>query len=337
MRPKDVRECVEIVAAHPVVGPRYGSAIADLRPVWLHVLAARAFCGTAVFEEVIGSRVRMLGVGATLFVSDHFIRDLKTPPFFWMGPELVRRIGREDYPLLYENQVREANSRDGLNLAVWQCTLRMEAMRRVEVWNEFMTAFLKDHCGYLIKELVAQGESVEHLLGMRSTGSLLWQGSEARHSEYSDENLDNLLRTPHVIGMTRQLVLTRPISWVGSLFRYEPPQCGFSPSEQRLLLAALDGGTDEALSDTLAISLDTVKKTWRLIYERVAGCLPELVPGNSATDNGTLRGKEKKHRLLAYLRQHPEELRPVSRKLLPGNSPQLGPSFLVGVGNNTRK
>jgi hypothetical protein len=28
------------------------------------------------------------------------------------------------------------------------------------------------------------------------------------------------------------------------------------------------------------------------------------------------RGKEKKHRLLGYLREHAEELRPVSRKLL---------------------
>ena len=36
----------------------------------------------------------------------------------------------------------------------------------------------------------------------------------------------------------------------------------------------------------------------------------------AAGDGTGERGKEKKHHLLAYLHKHPEELRPVSRKLL---------------------
>ncbi len=34
MRPNDAKECVEIVAAHPFMGPRYGSGTTDLRTVW---------------------------------------------------------------------------------------------------------------------------------------------------------------------------------------------------------------------------------------------------------------------------------------------------------------
>ncbi len=34
MQLNDVRECVHIVAAHPILGPRYGSAIVDLRAAW---------------------------------------------------------------------------------------------------------------------------------------------------------------------------------------------------------------------------------------------------------------------------------------------------------------
>jgi hypothetical protein len=80
---------------------------------------------------------------------------------------------------------------------------------------------------------------------------------------------------------------------------------------------ALDGGTDKELADELGISLSAVKKTWRMIYDRVAACQPELIPSNSQADAWTQdRGKQKKQRLLAYLREHPEELRPVSRKLL---------------------
>jgi hypothetical protein len=104
---------------------------------------------------------------------------------------------------------------------------------------------------------------------------------------------------------------------VGSLFLYAPPQFGFSRSGQRLLSSALEGGTDEEVSDKLGISIFAVKKTWPVIYDRVAACLPGLVPANSQTDVWTQnRGKQKKQRLLSYLREHPEELRPVSRKLL---------------------
>ena len=114
------------------------------------------------------------------------------------------------------------------------------------------------------------------------------------------------------------MAFSNSASWLGSLFvYYSPPRFGFNRSEQRLLVAALEGGTDKEVSDVLGISLFAVKKTWRIIYERVATCQPEMVPANTQVDALTQdRGKQKKQRLLSYLREHPEELRPVSRKLL---------------------
>jgi len=45
----------------------------------------------------------------------------------------------------------------------------------------------------------------------------------------------------------------------------------------------------------------------------VAGYAAELVPiSASVRDGAAERGKEKKQRLLAYLREHPEELRPAA-------------------------
>jgi hypothetical protein len=99
MRPEDVRECVEIVAAHPVIGPRYGSAIGDLRRVWLELMGREAF-HAVVFEDSNDSKIRTMGVGVSVFVSDEFLLELKTPPFFWVGPGLINRINRGDSPLL---------------------------------------------------------------------------------------------------------------------------------------------------------------------------------------------------------------------------------------------
>lgn len=75
------------------------------------------------------------------------------------------------------------------------------------------------------------------------------------------------------MGMTREIATGQPGSWggwAGMLFLYRQPTLGFSRSEQRLLLSALDGVTDQELSNKLGLSLTTVKKTWRRIYDRVA-------------------------------------------------------------------
>lgn len=322
MRPQDVRECVEIVAAHPIAGPRYGNAIANLDLAWRRLLERDGFCAATVFEESGAGALQLLGVGVSVFVSDSFLRELKTPPHFWLGPELAKRVAGEEWPVLLPKRIREANSHDGLNLVIWQATVRPQDLHRMEIWNAFMAAGVQHHRGYLLKELlVAQAESVEHLLGLRHTGGFFWNGTEGRYCDLPPGDVSGIVRTPHVLGITREMAVDRPLesitSVIGSLFLHQSPQFGFSPSEQRLLLAALNGGTDRELSAELDVSLSTVKKTWRHIYDRVAACAPKLIPANASVEEGeSERGKGKKQRLIAHLNHHPEELRPVSRKLL---------------------
>jgi hypothetical protein len=86
-----------------------------------------------VLEEEAGGRIRIPALGVSAFVSDDFLRELKTPPHFWIGPELVKRILRGNSPLLSPRGVRDANSRGGLNVVVWQGCLRLEDNRRTDV------------------------------------------------------------------------------------------------------------------------------------------------------------------------------------------------------------
>ncbi len=318
LRRQDVRECVEMIAAHPMVSPRYGNAISHLSPAWLRLLSSDGFCSTSVIEEdVEGGRSRVLGLGVSVVVSDSFLRELKTPPFFWAGAELARRVaGGDDSALLSQKQIGEANSCDGLNLLIWQAAVRAEDAKRAEIWSELMTVFLDNHRGFLVKEIVVQGESPEHLEGLRHSGGFLF-GRDGRYGNFQGVDFQHLAREPHLVGITREIAMQQFGSWISALFHYEPPRFGFSRGEQRLLLAALAGGTDEELSEQIDISLSSVKKTWRSIYERVAACQPELLSRNSSQDMETFkRGRDKKQHLIAYLREHPEELRPVSRKLL---------------------
>jgi hypothetical protein len=312
MRPKDVLQCVDIVAAHPILSSRYGSAIADLRPAWLRLLGREAF-RAVVFEEISGPHIRILGTGITVFVSDEFMRDAKTPPLFWIGPELVKRVVRGNCPLLSDEELREANSGAGLNLVVWQVGMSPENLKRVEVTTEGMNAFMKEHRGFLIKELIVQPESVEHLYGLRNVGALL-RTADGSYEDFNITEPGDFLTRPCILGSTREKALTKLASWTFPLFVYEPPKCGFSLSEQRMLLAALDGGTDEELAAAMQMSVSAVKKKWRSIYDRVGACLPELLPHALSDGQPSERGREKKQRLLTYLRDHLEELRPVSRR-----------------------
>src|SRR5215831_1806981 len=118
MKPADVRECADIVASHPVIGPRYGSEIQQLQSAWLRLLRSEG-CLARVFEKVENSRTTICFVGVSVFVTDDFVRELKAAPF-WFGPELTRRITRGDIPILRDKQLRDANARDGLNLLVWE-------------------------------------------------------------------------------------------------------------------------------------------------------------------------------------------------------------------------
>jgi hypothetical protein len=93
---------------------------------------------------------------------------------------------------------------------------------------------------------------------------------------------------------------------MSTLFHYRDPVCGFTVSERRLLHAAVTLQTDAEIASALDISASAVKKRWAAIFDRVAGRIPEL----NDTPRELTRGPQKRHKLLAYLREHPEELRP---------------------------
>jgi hypothetical protein len=95
-----------------------------------------------------------------------------------------------------------------------------------------------------------------------------------------------------------------------TLYRYRPPVLRLRPAEQALLQAALGGTTDAEVSADLGVSLEAVKKRWLSIFARVDQFLPDLLQTADSTGDG--RGPQKRHRVLAYIRSHPQELRPYS-------------------------
>lgn len=310
MRSGDVVECVEIVASHPIQASRYGNAIQKLKKFWEGLLSREAFRAIVFEESQKESQLRAIGVGVSVFISDEFLNCIKTPPHFWVYPELMKWEANGKFATLSDKQTRQSNVSGGLNLLVLEGTFRTEYESCLETQTAAYAAFLEQHRGFLLKELISHSPNEDRLQGMLRSGGLLLDG----HGKYVDDMqkpLWEIVEKPHYVGLTREVALSRLGTFVGFLFIHETPRFALRRSEQRLLLAAMHGGTDEELALELGVSLSAVKKTWVHIYERASGCLPEPSPCREP-DGAPERGKEKKQRLLSYLREHPEELRPAS-------------------------
>jgi hypothetical protein len=80
--------------------------------------------------------------------------------------------------------------------------------------------------------------------------------------------------------------------------------------------------TDEGLARELNLKLTAVKRRWLTLFERIADVHPDLLPPDvRLPENGDnhigKRGPQKRHHLLAYVREHPEELRPAKSQRKP--------------------
>jgi hypothetical protein len=295
---------------YSTVRSRYGTSFGRLPEIWASLLSKEQAISSVVEDLDALKNDRLLCLGLAVFVSDEFARHAKTSPLFWIGPELVRRIEKRESPILDGAAIRRANSRDGLNVFVWEIDVRpVPENDFLAIASEISTAFFKQHAGFRMKDMMAQHPFGPVLRAGFQVGGWLFHDGVSGYTPLPRVEAIEAAGLPFVLGSNCELAHKLPGSWISTLFNYREPRIFFAPGEQILLLRALEGHTDDHISRELAISNSGVKKCWQAIYMRVGLRLPELLPDDCS--NGGVRGTEKKRRLLAYLRSHPEELRPL--------------------------
>ena len=314
MLPHDAQPCAELVAAHSLESERYGELQEQLSWVWKNCLRSRSLI-TVVLEDMESGKPSLQGFGVSAFVTDEFTYSCKMPSMRWIGPELVRCLMRGESPVLDPNEIRDANSTGGLNLASWASILcPQNESDRTQVQVELMTAFMQEHSGFKLKEIIGQQNERIMMEVVSNSGGLFWNCAKQRYVEVHNFDVKEVLQHPFILGATPETAREH-LSWTTTLFQYTPPRMFPKPTEQRLLSAAIRGLKDEELSCELGVSLSFIKKTWSSIYNRAAETLPELNL-DIATGSIPQRGREKKQRVLSYLREHAEELRPISSSKL---------------------
>lgn len=95
------------------------------------------------------------------------------------------------------------------------------------------------------------------------------------------------------------------------LRRTAPPRLGFSDAEKDLLTQALWGSSDREIAESSRITIDTVRKRWRSIFQRVSDNEDiHIFPSVAEADKKSQRGPEKRGLVLQYIDAHLEEIRP---------------------------
>jgi DNA-binding CsgD family transcriptional regulator len=95
------------------------------------------------------------------------------------------------------------------------------------------------------------------------------------------------------------------------LRRAPAPRLGFTASEKDTLFCAVLGQNDTEIASELHVSVETIRKRWRSIFQRVsAQTEAEILPPAPDDLGEAKRGPEKRRALLQYLGAHLAELRP---------------------------
>jgi len=299
---------------HRSLGVPYSDASWYALPAMWRILLSEGSMKLCLVEDrarPLGSRI--VSFNAILFVTAEFCSQAQStlPPY--LGIELTRRFLSHQLPRMNREQIAWANASGGLNVLMcfegWtrDGLLPEQVLALREKQNEALHLTLG---GYRVKEFLVEQIGEENWQWMLDAGTRLRRDYSDcfRKGDVSEAESS---QGPRLVGLTKEEAFAHPGSNIASLFIFSPPRFHFNRSQRLLLQQALMGKTSETLAKSLSISPWTVKKRWSAIYERVADVDSELLPAFIAySAHASSRGAERRRRLLSYLRQHPEELRP---------------------------
>jgi hypothetical protein len=276
---------------------------------WKVLVESPSFSGVMLETPDLVSTHRVV-----VFVSEEFAKREITNPAPGLNARIVASIDAGRPVVLTEAELRYRNTFGGLCQVVLYSTWRrgiLTAQQTTQVEMEFAKSYSQLYAGYQLERLLFEATDAVDIEHAKSTK--VWRII----SDFQDFHAKN---TGNPWNRDRALALVEradALSVLGSasafLFDYKKPILRFSDGKQQLLSAALEGLTDQGLAEELHLNVQTIKKRWASIFDQVADVMPSLLPEFEDDSERGTRGPQKRHLLLAYLRRHPEELRPFLR------------------------
>ncbi|MBZ5577901.1 MAG: hypothetical protein LAP40_15170 [Acidobacteriia bacterium] len=297
IREADLLTCLELQPA--CLGDQIVGRGTALR-VWKAFLDDPSFQATVMESEVPVAGHRIVGCGMGVFVARAFADREVADPRPGLNSRIIASVASGNPCVLSRAEIGDANAGAGLDFVNLYGTWRERGLnpgQLAEIHGLLGTSFVEHFAGYRFHRVLKEAIGASGIALARATGTyrLLAEFPETQSA---------------FAVLTRESALAAPYSAAAALYRYQPPVLRLRPAEQELLSVAVSGKTDSELSADLGLSVEATKKRWLSIFARVDQFKPEILSQTSVDSEG--RGPQKRHRVLAYIRTHPEELRPFS-------------------------
>jgi DNA-binding CsgD family transcriptional regulator len=284
--------------------PRVRAAL----PVLLQQLIASPASTLTLFEERTGAGPELISFAGGLFLQDAVIENYLAHPYPGLLPSVLAALLDGRGPLMSLEEIRLANSNNGLALAVFPMplgSLEWSSPLVAQLRRLAPQSFVRYYAGYRLRAIYYEVFTDEVADYLRAGGyQLLYDFSAAAGTGFM--GVDCRAR---MMRLTRAELPPGAMSMATQMFDPPAAKLGLTPAEQRVVLHALDGASDRALAETLHLSSETVRSNWRSIYRRLAGELTEIDAISLHGDHAT-RGLEKRRIAIEYFRQNMQELRP---------------------------
>jgi hypothetical protein len=301
----DLRECLLLQPAR--LGAERIGVKRALR-AWTTILDDGDACVASLVEKTTPGSTEIVGFGLAVFVTSTFADATLANPQPGLNASIIESIDSGKSVIPPYRYLQAANASATLDHVVMYSTEKSGSLNPNDlglVRNHLARAYSDSFVGYRLRRMLyeivdeAEFEKLKGYRGIRIVQRLntsilpgapaLWKGNralcEATAESFSDD--------PASVAARPFIDRTAPI-------------LDFTPSQKQLLAAALRGAENAELADNLCRTTAAIKRTWTGIFEKCVRHYPALLP----TTEGPLRGQQKRHKVMIYIRAHPEEIRP---------------------------
>jgi DNA-binding CsgD family transcriptional regulator len=278
-----------------------------LGPLLERMIASPA-CMVTVFEvpTQAGLAVRSFAGGA--FLRSEVVGEYLAHPAPGLMSSVLAQLLAGRQPLLTLDEIRRLNSTVGLDLALFPIPLGRSSWSDPELdWIRKLApqAFLRTIGGYRLRSIYYEVFADEVAAYLQAGGYRLLHD----FSSHAGTGFIPADCRPRMLRLSADDLPPGAMSLASQMFNPPAARLGLTIAEQRVGLRSLDGASDRAIAETLGLSTETVRSSWRSIYRRLDHVLPDFA-APAAHGDETARGLEKRRVAIEYLRQNMHELRP---------------------------
>lgn len=255
---------------------------------------------------------RLVCCAQAVFVTDKFVEWAKSAVGPWMIRTAANSLPDGSSPLCSAAEVEEGCTERGrLNSLVtrWAHGNTWMSEEYRQCVHEFrQRTFFNMTRGYRFGQILCESVGAMAVKQAQGAGFGLWTDYDEYYRANPPAPPDE--RRPYLSGITREEAVEVAGSLMSHFFAYQPRRFGFTADEREVVHYAMMGCTETATADATDNSVNRIKYLWGVLYDKVDAIDPALfasLRGDKAPTNR--RGAEKRRLLLAYLRDHPEELR----------------------------